>query len=1724
MATKVTVETVGAVTNLKTLSNAVKANKDAWKSAEAALKSVHDTLGAAKTKYQGLGEEIDLQKAKIAELKSRTEGLDTSTEKGASTFIKLKKDIASAELQLSSMTAQQTRAKKQVEYYESGLGKLRTSYKDVVSGSKAYVERLQAEGKTAEAGQAKLSSLKTAYHNLSQQYTLQKDELKKLATETGSSNTEYVKQKTRVDETATAMAKAKSEVTSLTVKYGTMNSTMAKLSDRVSVAKSRLKTIASSFKSTAIGASAAIASVGAASIAGAKKASTLQNIYKQNQNLLTTSGESAKTAIKAVTEMQKEGQKYSIKYGVSQKTIAENYQDLIKRGHTAKEALAVMKTELQGSVASGDDFNDVTKVSSQVIEAFGMKTNNTAKMVKNTKRVVNDLAYTADTTATDFQSLGKGMEYVSETANNAGFSVEETSAALGELSNHGLEADKAGTGLRKVITSLAAPTSAATAALKKIGISSTSVFKKSNGNFKSMTSIMSILESHVKNLGGSEKAAVFKTLFGSTGMAAAQILAKNSTALGELTKKVSTAGKEGDYVQKLANKNSTTAQMNVKRFKEAAEALEIMMGAKLLPVMTEAANKMTIAFNNQQAQKGLENMAELLAKLLSGTLKVVEFLGNHIKTVTAFGTALAGVWVVAKVNRFIKLIKEVKSNFGLVGDVVKKQAITDTIETETDALKDQNKVLETNKTLNSESAGGTITGSGDVSQLEKEASAVDDVAESTEAATTQTSLWSRTLMTVKGGWSKILPAAADILSKVGTYATAAISAWDLGSSVVKAIKKPSTTNKVKVASKSLFAVVGGVIGSVGGPAGIALGASIGEGLGSTQTANKLIAGIGKSYKKVNDYYKNHKVINNGDGTLTVRLSGAGEAKKKIDELNKTFNKLPSSVKTIVKKANTAFKSLNSKRLELSVSFNKKSLEKDSKSIIKTVYSLYKQIQRKAKSAEKSSVSEAKKLYSEGLISKSDLTKTEKIVKEHYNDTTKTAKTAAQKVIQITKNETKSLESNTKDRGQAINKVEAKYSSQRKAIVKSESASVVKLKKGQNVTLDGITYSGEAGITKIKKAYKAKREALTSDEGKAVNKTSSKYAKQRNTITEKYAKEYTQQESKLGTDIADEMTKSSKQQTAIMNKLKASKGKISKATAEQLIEDSYNTAKKSIAQANDDYQKTVKTAKEKHDDLISYAKDTYTGNSNYAVSMRKKLTTEANTTYKNSLSAAKQTKTDTEAQISAQEKSVVDTAAKQSKGVTDHAVKEGNNTILAAGKGAKGSAGIFNGLLKWLGKIKWLSGVTAGGTYTPTASTISGMSYARGTSNGTVGKAGLALVGEQGAELAYNAAKGAFRVLGSHGAEVTQVAANERILNAQDTAKVFSGGYGDDKILPGFASGTSTLSSFFKTIEKDATTIYKGLSKSVKSALKHPIKTVESLLKGITDISVPSEGWVSDKTWEKGYDSVGETVLKDSKSLLKKIAKAVNSSSGDANNPGGSGVTRWKPVIKKVANNMKVDLTSNGMSHILSRINQESGGSATVENDWDSNAKAGHPSIGLLQYIEPTFKSWLPTKSPHKYPNNIKHGASQIASMFNDSSWLSDISVSGGWGPTGSKRYAANGGIFNTPVIAAEAGPEAIVPLSSAKRSRGLAVLSQAVSAMKSGETNSTVESTTADSTSQLFSALGKKLDTLVALTDSHNNDFNNTTFVNTDKQNAKSVMRYTNQKDYLKSILTGGVN
>lgn len=85
---------------------------------------------------------------------------------------------------------------------------------------------------------------------------------------------------------------------------------------------------------------------------------------------------------------------------------------------------------------------------------------------------------------------------------------------------------------------------------------------------------------------------------------------------------------------------------------------------------------------------------------------------------------------------------------------------------------------------------------------------------------------------------------------------------------------------------------------------------------------------------------------------------------------------------------------------------------------------------------------------------------------------------------------------------------------------------------------------------------------------------------------------------------------------------------------------------------------------------------------------------------------------------------------------------------------------------------------------------------------------------------------------------------------------------------------------------------------------------------------------------------------------------------------GTGVARWRPNV--IAELKHLGLSTGWQDTVLRRMNQESGGDPNVVNKWDSNWRAGHPSVGLMQVIRGTFAAYA---GSHKKTGPFKYGVS-----------------------------------------------------------------------------------------------------------------------------------------------------
>lgn len=225
MSTEIALDTLEASKSIKNLTQLVSSATSAWKAQEAQLRSTGDNLGAAKAKYDGLSEAITRQQAKIDSLKREQSELKGNTAETAEQYLKYQRQIDQATTKLASMESQQQKAKSSLDYYKSGLAGLQQQFRQQNEVSETYIKRLQAEGRESEVNAEKSKHLKSSIENLTNQYKIQESMLEKVAAESGKTSDKYLLQKKRLDETATSLANAKNEQEKLNEEFRKANPT-----------------------------------------------------------------------------------------------------------------------------------------------------------------------------------------------------------------------------------------------------------------------------------------------------------------------------------------------------------------------------------------------------------------------------------------------------------------------------------------------------------------------------------------------------------------------------------------------------------------------------------------------------------------------------------------------------------------------------------------------------------------------------------------------------------------------------------------------------------------------------------------------------------------------------------------------------------------------------------------------------------------------------------------------------------------------------------------------------------------------------------------------------------------------------------------------------------------------------------------------------------------------------------------------------------------------------------------------------------------------------------------------------------------------------------------------------------------------------------------------------------------------------------------------------------
>lgn len=360
--------------------------------------------------------------------------------------------------------------------------------------------------------------------------------------------------------------------------------------------------------------------VSAALLAGftlsTKKAIDFESQMNTTKSLLADTIPTADELNSTTQKLGESSKNWAKQYGISTASINEGMQEIIKKGFDANQTIEAMPAILDAAKASGEDFNTVMNATTNILQQFGLST-------QDTERVTNSLTFVANKTAAGFADMGAAMEYVGPVAKNVGMDLEETAAAVGLLSNNGIAGEKAGTALRGALTRLLKPSEQNAKAMEKLGFSAEE-FR--SGAIK-LPDILDRIKKNTEGMTDAQKSALIATAFGTEAQTAMNILVdQGGDALRNLANETKGAT---TYTKDLANELSKSSKNGVERFKSSLEVLQINIGQKLLPLLTPVIEKVNQFIDwLSKAPPAVQSLAVGIGGFLAIGYPLLNFLGN----------------------------------------------------------------------------------------------------------------------------------------------------------------------------------------------------------------------------------------------------------------------------------------------------------------------------------------------------------------------------------------------------------------------------------------------------------------------------------------------------------------------------------------------------------------------------------------------------------------------------------------------------------------------------------------------------------------------------------------------------------------------------------------------------------------------------------------------------------------------------------------------------------------------------------------------------------------------------------------------------------------------------------------------------------------------------------------------------------------------------------------
>lgn len=276
--------------------------------------------------------------------------------------------------------------------------------------------------------------------------------------------------------------------------------------------------------------------------------------------------------------------------------------------YSAQEAIIAMTELAKGGVPIANVMTDATDATLALAAAGGVNLAGAAEIVAKqlgmwadtgvtAANVADLIASAANASTVGVEDLALGLANVGGQARTTGVDFQDLLTGLAAIAPGFTNAGTAGTAMKTFLARLVPTTKAAKAAMAELGLTTeagASKFFDAQGQFLGLEHAAGLLEEALGGMSAAQKSAILNTIFGQEAIAVADVLArKGAEGYREMA---AAMGATGGAAEVAAAKQQGFA-FAMEQFSGSMETLQIVLGTKLLPLLTPFIGQLTAGVN-----------------------------------------------------------------------------------------------------------------------------------------------------------------------------------------------------------------------------------------------------------------------------------------------------------------------------------------------------------------------------------------------------------------------------------------------------------------------------------------------------------------------------------------------------------------------------------------------------------------------------------------------------------------------------------------------------------------------------------------------------------------------------------------------------------------------------------------------------------------------------------------------------------------------------------------------------------------------------------------------------------------------------------------------------------------------------------------------------------------------------------------------------------------------